>query len=146
MKESILICERKVGTMLLRGFRIQDHYLMAVWDLGHDQPSPKRLVFDSFDDLNRTWLGFPALDEAGLRQDLINRAEGMQPRLPRIIRKPPGSGERSERPYRPPQERTYQDRSYGDRPYRTGGGFERENEAPRERPRIERPRRANPES
>lgn len=141
MKESILICERKVGTMLLRGFRIQDHYLMAVWGLDNDQPLPKRLVFDSFDDLNRTWLGFPAMDEAVLRQDLTNRAEGMQPRLPRIIRKPPGSGERSEQPYRPPQ-----NRSFGDRPYRTGGGFERENEAPRERPRIERPRRSNPET
>jgi hypothetical protein len=143
MKEQILICERKVGTLVLRGYRIQEHYLMAAWGLEEEQTEPKLLVFDGFEELNRTWLGFPSLEEEALRRDLSARPTGMQPRVPRIVRNSqrPSTGDRPDRPSRPALDRP----SSSDRPYRAGGDFERTGEPNRERPRIERPRRSQTE-
>ncbi len=137
MKDVILICERKVGELLLRGYRIHAHYVVAVNGLEGSGPDPKRLVFEGFDDLNRSWANFQNLEEAALRSDLAARTEGMQPRLPRIQRNPNRNRD-EERPSRPSRQ--------PERPFRSGERFERNDDPARPRPRIERPRRLNPDS
>jgi hypothetical protein len=140
MKDLILVSEKKVKALILRGYRIQGHFVVAIWGLQPTQVQPKRLVFESFDDMNRTWFNFNNMEAEALETDLLERKEGMQPRLPRIQRNPNRNrdGESSDRPSRPSM-----DRPMSDRPYRSSGGFERSDDAPRERPRIERPRRIN---
>lgn len=141
MKDLILISEKKVNALSLRGYRIQGHFIVAVWGLPLTQTQPKRLIFESFDDMNRTWFNFNNMEADALQADLLARKEGMQPRLPRIQRNPNRNRdtEGSERPSRPPIDQP----PSSDRPYRSSGGFERSDDAPRERPRIERPRRLN---
>jgi hypothetical protein len=135
MKDLILVSEKKVNALILRGYRIQGHFVVAIWGLQPTQAQPKRLIFESFDDMNRTWFNFNNMEAKALETDLLERKEGMQPRLPRIQRNPNRNrdGDSSERPSRPPM----------DRPYRNSGGFERSDDSSRERPRIERPRRLN---
>jgi hypothetical protein len=142
MKDLILVSEKKVNALTLRGYRIQGHFVVAIWGLQPTQVQPKRLIFESFDDMNRTWFNFNNMEAEALETDLLARSEGIQPRLPRIQRNPNRNrdGESNERPSRPPTDRPGMS---SDRPYRSSSGFERNDDAPRERPRIERPRRIN---
>ncbi len=144
MKDLILVSEKKVNALILRGYRIQGHFVVAIWGLQPTQAQPKRLIFESFDDMNRTWFNFNNMEPDALQTDLLARKEGLQPRLPRIQRNPNRNrdGEISDRPSRPSMDRP----SSSDRPYRSSTGFERTDDAPRERPRIERPRRLNPDT
>lgn len=127
MKPTLLICERKVDdTLVMRAYRIEEHHVVAVWGLSGTPSPPKRLLYENFDELDRSWSTFAAMDAATLHHELSQRREGLQPRLPRIQRNP---NRRRDRQGDSP--------AAAERPYRTG-------ERP-ERPRIERPRRFNPQ-
>ncbi|AGY58347.1 hypothetical protein [Gloeobacter kilaueensis] len=91
--KDLLLCERTIGEVKLRGYRLQDHFLIAVWGVPGSSEQPKRLVCHDFEHLNDLWRTWQQIEPQALIDQLAAFKEGMLPKpKPKIFKKPEARG------------------------------------------------------
>ncbi|UFP94591.1 hypothetical protein [Gloeobacter morelensis] len=103
--KDLLLCERTIGELKLRGYLLQEHHLIAVWGLPQSPERPRRLICHNFEHLNDLWRTWQQMEPEALKAELLGLPEGVLPKPKPKIFKKAGADEQGggllKKPFRP---------------------------------------------